>query len=373
MEEFEGKVEQVDQEHINCTDCGAELTYAPGTSSLTCEYCGAENKIETANDQVREIDFMEFLAQGEDSADKTEVVTVKCEKCAADTTFDPNQTAGSCAFCGAPLILDNATTHSIIKPESLLPFVVTRQEAFQNFRTWIKKLWFAPNNLSQYAQSEKKLTGMYLPYWTYDSDTNTNYTGMRGIDYTVTENYTTTENGQTVTRTRSVTKTRWYPVSGHVQNMFDDVLVVASNSLKKEYVEQLEPWNLQNLVNFDDKFLSGFRAESYQVNLKDGFEYAKQRMDPVIKSTIRSHIGGDRQRILTMHTSYSDITFKHILLPVYVSGYWFKNKLYQIMVNGTTGEVTGERPWSWIKITLAVLLALAVIATVIILIQTNGG
>ena len=35
---------------------------------------------------------------------------------------------------------------------------------------------------------------------------------------------------------------------------------------------------------------------------------------------------------------------------------------FQVLVNGYTGKVAGEQPWSWVKIALAVLLVLAVLA-----------
>ena len=172
---------------------------------------------------------------------------------------------------------------TILKPKSLLPFVVTRNRAAESFRNWINKLWFAPSDLKVKAANEK-LDGIYVPYWTYDTKTQTTYTGARGTHYYVTETYTATENGQTVTKTRQVRKTNWVPCAGHVRNDFDDILVVASQSLPVNYTQQLEPWNLKDLVPFNDKYLSGFRSESYQVELTKGLEIAKQRMDPMMSN-----------------------------------------------------------------------------------------
>lgn len=371
MEDPNATPTTVNQQEVACIGCGAMLTFAPGTTHLQCQHCGTANEIEVLEADPEEIDFHTFLQRLQQDAPKTEVLTIKCTNCGADTTFDPNQTAGECAFCASPLVVENATTHSVIKPAWLLPFKLDKNQAIVHFRKWIKSLWFAPNNLAKFARHNTKLEGIYLPYWTYDCGTTTRYTGQRGIDYTDTETYTTVENGKPVTRTRTVTKTRWYFTSGTVNNEFDDVLVVASKSLQRNYVEELEPWDLKALVAFDERFLSGFKAESYQTDLETGFVIAKDRMDPAIRSTICSDIGGDRQRIISSNTSYFDITFKHILLPVYVSSYQYKNKVYQIMVNGTTGEVHGERPYSWIKITLAVLLGLTILAAIIFFMQSS--
>jgi hypothetical protein len=215
----------------------------------------------------------------------------------------------------------------------------------------------------------EKLTGLYIPYWTYDSNTSTDYTGERGDDYRDTETYTTTENGESVSKTRTVTNTRWSSVSGHVDNLFDDVLVVASKSLPERHVEKLEPWELENIQPFNESYLSGFKTESYQVDLKEGFEDAKIKMNEVINSTVCKDIGGDHQRIHSLNTVYNHITFKHILLPIWISAYMYKDKVYRFLINGRTGKVDGERPYSWIKIGLAALVVVVIIIGVVLLVR----
>jgi hypothetical protein len=203
---------------------------------------------------------------------------------------------------------------------------------------------------------------MYLPYWTYDSKTSSSYTGQRGDYYYVTESYTEEENGQTVTKSREVQKTAWTFVSGHVRNDFDDILVCASKALPDEMTRSLEPWDLPELVDHNDAFLSGFKAESYQVGVKEGFDVAKGVMKKVIESTVTSDIGGDLQRIDGVDTTYNEITFKHILLPMWISAYRYNEKVFRFLINARTGEVQGERPYSAMKIFLFVLTILAVIA-----------
>ncbi len=354
--EFEGK--HADTLETKCTNCGAVLNFAPGTNHLKCQYCGAENEIFPAEAPIEELDFAQYVAEGSANADTVQVATVKCSGCGASTTFQPNIASDSCAFCGMPIVVNESSTATIIKPKSLLPFKITQKEAFEGFLKWIKKLWFAPSALKKFVSQPDKLKGMYIPFWTYDSDTTTRYTGARGTHYYVTETYT--ENGQT--KTRQVQKTRWTPVSGTVFKFFDDVLVVASNSLPMKYVNKLEPWDFENLAPFDDRYLSGFRTETYQIDLKNGFELAKKFMEPGIRALVRQDIGGDEQQIYSLNTQYSNVTFKHLLLPIWISAYRFKNKVYRFLVNGRTGEVQGERPYSFWKIFFFVLACLAVIA-----------
>jgi hypothetical protein len=241
---------------------------------------------------------------------------------------------------------------------------VKREQAKESFRQWITSLWFAPSGLVRYAEAGS-LKGVYLPYWTYDTATHTRYAGQRGDDYRDTERYTALENGRSVTRTRTVTRTRWRSVSGAVSNTFDDVLVNASRSLPDELVHRLEPWDLANLVPYGDEWIAGFVAESYQVGLAEGFGAAQGIMKGTIDQTIRRDIGGDHQRIHSADTRYFDITFKHILLPLWISAYQYHQKTYRFVVNARTGEVSGERPWSAWKIALLVALIVAAIAVVL--------
>lgn len=354
-----------------CAQCGATLTYAPGTSSLVCAYCGHENTIEATDTLVEEQDFRSHLEATKAKQETQEILTVKCSGCGAETTLDPNITSDECAFCGSPIVQTTQSSRQI-KPQALLPFKITQRESQEAFQKWLKGLWFAPNKAKEYGRREGGINGMYIPFWTYDADTNTLYTGMRGEHYYVTESYTTVEDGKSVRKTRQVRKTRWYPASGRVFNTFDDVLVEGASTLPQKYLRALEPWDLENLEPYNDAFLSGFRTESYTIDLESGFGLAKEIMDTTIRYTIRRDIGGDEQQILTKQTAYNDITFKHILLPIWISAYRYKEKTYRFLVNARTGEVQGERPWSWVKITLLVLLIIAIIVTIFILTQDGG-
>jgi hypothetical protein len=351
------QAEPDDNKQYACSRCGAKLDFAPGTSLLKCPYCGFENPIAKLESRVEEQDFRSFLERAAGEKETYEEHRVKCGKCGV--------TAGVCPFCGANMVFSGAVSR-LIKPEGLLPFKFTQKAAFEAFRRWIKGLWFAPGDLKRFTQSESRLAGIYLPYWTYDSDTTTFYTGERGNYYYTTETYTANENGRQVTRTRQVRHTRWTPASGTVRNSFDDILVLASRSMPGRYADSLAPWDLGNLVPYADEYLSGFRAESYSVSLTEGFETAKEVMASTISDSIRRDIGGDEQRIHSAQTQYGKITFKHILLPVWMSAYRFRDRVFRILINARTGEVQGERPYSPWKIVGTVVLVLIIIAIVVL-------
>jgi hypothetical protein len=344
------------------------LLFEPGKDCLACPYCGTENPIPHSHGPVREQDFLAQLDSTLGEADWVDVVTVHCGTCGAETALAPNVTAGRCPFCGSPIVAQEASRR-LIRPKSLLPFAIAREAAHGLFGQWLGGLWFAPSDLTKRAEAASGLTGVYIPAWTYDCHTDSQYTGERGDDYWATETYTTMENGKTVTRTRQVLRTRWYGVSGEVADDFDDLLVLASQSLPPKQAAALEPWDLQHLVAYQDEYLSGFVAESYQIDLAGGFERAKQMMVPTIESTIRSDIGGDHQRIASVHSTYGSITFKHLLLPLWISAYRYRGKTYRFLVNARTGEVQGERPWSAAKITLLVIAIALLIVVLLLLMQ----
>lgn len=351
---------------VKCKDCGAFLTYKVGTTRLKCEYCSAENEIRSEPTEIIELDFNEFIAVTEHTHQQDDVNTVKCSECGASTTLNPNVTADNCPYCATPLIVSKASAQRLIRPSNILPFKIDRSNASKLFVNWVKGLWFAPNDLKKYAQNtQEKLNGVYLPYWTYDTNTYTEYSGKRGDHYYVTEYYTDNEGNQ---QSRQVQRTRWTYVSGWVNNSFDDVLVCATTALPDKLTRELEPWDLEALVNYESGYLSGFRSESYSIDLSGGWQVAKEVMNTEITNSVKLDIGGDVQSISDMNVQYSDVTFKHILLPVWLSAYRYNGKVYRFMINARTGEVQGERPYSFWKI-FSLILAVIALITVLVLIS----
>jgi predicted RNA-binding Zn-ribbon protein involved in translation (DUF1610 family) len=352
--------------NVKCKSCGADLKFSPGQQSLSCEYCSSVNNLSQSEKIiVEENDFHSFLSSIENNAEKQSLSTVNCKSCGASTTLQPNITSCNCPYCDTALIIKDASTCSIIRPKYLLPFKIERNKAKEEFVKWTAKLWFAPSKLKDYARhSAERLKGVYMPYWTYDSNTVSLYTGSRGEYYYTTEHYTDSDGKS---RTRQVRNINWYPVSGTVHNDFDDVLVCASHSLPKKLVNELEPWDLPELTEYKDEYLAGFVTESYQTHLKEGFDEAKVRMESVITASVKSDIGGNEQRISSLNTTYNNITFKHILLPLWISAYRYNEKVYRFTINARTGEVQGERPYSFWKIFLFVLALLGGIAVIFLL------
>jgi len=363
----------LEEHRFPCENCGADFRFAPEAGQLICDHCGHAEQVSEARSHVplAELDFEAALNAGLPQQDMEETRVLSCPNCAAQVEFAPEIHAAECPFCATPVVTDTGT-HRHIKPRGLLPFALDEDTARDAMKDWLGSLWFAPNGLQKYARKGRRLQGIYVPYWTFDAGTKSRYTGQRGTVYY--ESRTVTRNGKR--HTIRVAKVRWRNVSGRVARFFDDVLVLASRSLPKRFTDALEPWDLSALEPYRPEYLAGFRAEGYTVLLPDGFTEARAHMDRVILRDVKFDIGGDRQRVSALDTTIADVTFKHVLLPVWLAAYKYRGQSYRFVVNGRTGRVQGERPWSAIKITLAVIAGLVVAGAIgfaVAVAQGEGG
>jgi len=341
-----------------CAKCGATLKYKPGTTFLHCDYCGSETPIDAkVADVVEELDFEQY-AQNFEKLNTKATKILNCHKCGAESTFDESMKSAACPYCNTPIIEQDIHEERLIQPSYLLPFKVSDEEINTHLITWLKALWFAPNKLKRRALHSSKLQGVYIPCWTYDAQTNTDYTGQRGINYT-----TTVGSGK---NRRTVVRTRWSYCSGHVSLFFDDIMIPASGMIPSKVMTKIQNWDMMNMVEADNRFLSGFVTEKYILNMLNGFKEAKSIMESEIDSAVRRDIGGDHQRVSSKNTRFSNIKFKLILLPVYMSSYTYRNRLYHFFVNGRNGRITGDRPYSIVKITLAIITGLIILALFIL-------
>lgn len=352
----------VAEHHFHCPQCGADYRYDPDASKLVCDFCGSSEDMASASAEdggIRELDFQQAINDLLPLQEIEETRISQCPSCAAQIAFDPANYAAECPFCATPVVTDTGT-HRHIKPKGLLPFALDENAARGAMTNWLGRLWFAPNGLQEYARKGRKMQGIYVPYWTFDAQTQSTYQGQRGDAYYETRTVIRDGKQEQI----SVRKIRWRRKNGRVQRFFDDVLVLASHSLPKRFTEALAPWDLAALEPYKPEFLAGFRAEGYQVDLDEGFQDARAQMDKVITRDVRFDIGGDAQRIHNIDTTLSDVTFKHILLPVWMAAYKYRGQTYRFVVNGRTGRVQGERPWSSWKIAIAVVLGLVVAGTI---------
>jgi hypothetical protein len=346
-----------------CPSCGGEAVWNPAKQKLVCPFCGTESPAKlTADGGIVEHDLVAALRGLTD--DKrgwdAEKRLVRCQSCNAISVLDPRRQAQNCEFCGSAQLVPYEETKAAFRPESVLPFMVSEQQARDGIRAWYGKLWLAPSALKKRALTDT-VNGVYLPYWTFDAQVSADWTAEAGHYYYTTETYV--ENGQT--RTRQVQQIRWEPAAGHVEHFFDDDLVCASVGVHPELVRGVEPFPTDKLKPYDAGYVAGWVVERYQIDLVGAAQRARADMDQQLRNLCAAQIPGDTFRNLVVHADYSGQTFKHILAPIWLLTYNYGARRFQCVMNGITAAIRGEYPKSPWKIALLVLVA--VIFVVIIL------
>ncbi|HYF33699.1 MAG TPA: zinc ribbon domain-containing protein [Prosthecobacter sp.] len=258
--------------------------------------------------------------------------------------------AQRCDFCGSSALIDVDDIQAPIRPGSLMPFEVAEGKVREEIRRWYGSHFWAPNKLGGTAMTDT-LHGLYVPYWTFDAHAECPWEAEAGHYY-----YTRDSQG------RSQRHTRWEHASGHVSMDFDDVLVPASKGVHPRLLDGLEPYPTTTALKpYDPGYLAGWVVEQYQIDLVQGAQDSRSRMEDQLRAECARQIPGDTHRNLRTDPQFSAQTFKHILLPMWLLTYTYGSKNYQVAVNGATGKITGEYPLSWVKITIAIVLALIVI------------
>ncbi len=344
--------ERRSQRFFPCSACGADLRFDPGTASMACGHCGADAAVPHVDDAAAQVEncYHFYLDRDTGALAEEEAPSLSCRGCGSSVEFHDDEHSRICPFCDSAIVGDVGLQRRIV-PQAVLPFGLKEKQAHEAMRDWLKSRWFAPNDIADEARADH-FHGIYVPFWTYDAYTDTDYTGARG-----------TRVGSGKNR-----RTSWKNVSGNVKGHFDDVIVSGSKSVSAEFKDALAPWPLRELETYQTEFLAGFRAENHTIGLKEGFARAQTHMRAVITDWIKRDIGGDRQRVHTSNTRFSKETFKHVLVPVWITHYQFAGKTYRLSVNGRTAKAYGQRPFSLLKLLLgtgALLLALGVVGFLI--------
>lgn len=356
-----------------CESCGADLKFQPGAQRLVCPYCGFQKELEFSETAVvAEQDFHDMLERLEEwrragIGDQQQTSEVRCESCGGQVSFTGTLTSSECPYCASPIQREQIHNSPVRIPvDGVLPFVVSYDVANEKLKQWVSSRWFAPTLFRKKGISGK-FQGVYEPYFTFDSATFSQYSGERGDHYWVTVG-----SGKDKKRVR---KTRWSSASGRFPYGFDDVMIHAARGLPLHLMRALEPWPLKNCQPFHPQFLAGLLARTYDLTLEEGFASARSIMEAALRQETKRLIGGDEQRISSLRTQYNAVTYKHLLLPVWLLSYQYHNKNYQVVINAQTGEVQGERPWSFWKIALAILAGLAVVGGIVLAQQVfaRGG
>ncbi len=350
-----------------CAACGGQLEFDISGQQLRCPFCGAIAAVAAPDGRPRAREFHstmnEWRALAANSAGPqvTGEWEVVCQSCGGHTTFTGSLTATRCPYCTTPIQRDDVHNAPARLPvDGVVPFAVDEKRGRELVERWVRGRWFAPSEFKAYKRIGS-FASVYTAYFTYDADTHTRYRGERGEEYRV-------QVGSGDNK-RTVTKVRWHRASGEVRNDFVDVPVLANDGLDRDKIRELEPWPMDQARQYSPEYVAGHLCRTYDRDAEQSLPEAREWMERSIRSAVERDIGGDRQRIHHLDTAWNRLAYKHLLLPIWLLTVIYANKPFQVYINGITGEVHGERPWSKIKVAVAVLFALAVIAGMIVLLR----
>ncbi|RYZ59007.1 MAG: zinc ribbon domain-containing protein [Proteobacteria bacterium] len=353
---------------FDCPKCGGQRSFDAGKGSLPCANCGYEESVAKAKQEkqgIVEYDLEDGLKNLPERGLGLETKSSACQSCGAIISFGTTDVAMSCSFCGSSNVLEINSHRQTLRPESLVPFQKTKAASEEQFKAWIKALWFRPNNLKQLAEISK-IQGVYIPYWVFDARVDSDWRAMAGHHYYVTETYSANVNGRIEQRTRQVQKTRWVPAAGSRHDLYDDYLICASKGLPHELALRLETFDTRDLKAYDPSYIAGWRAEEYQLDLKPAWTQAVHDLEASQERRCGNDVPGDTYMGLQVQNRFSETRFKHILLPIWIAAYRYKGEVYQFLVNGQTGEVEGNAPYSYWKIGFFILFIAVLLLTALV-------
>ena len=332
-----------------CPSCGGTLVFDPETGGLTCEFCGYSRELPKPEEgqEIVEMDFE--TAKNRASFDwGNKMKTVICQQCGGETVYDALETAAVCPFCGSTSVMPVEGIEDVMAPGGVVPFAITQKQAEELFKAWMSHKLFAPTEAKK-SCSAKGFNGVYLPYWTYDSDTTSRYTAQVGFDK----------------REGDKTVTKWRDTSGIYTEFIDDFTVFASNKTDNNpYIKSVSTFDFSKLRPYTPEIVAGFGAERYSVGLDDGWKTAqagiKKKLASNMSSTIRRNARADHVRNLRFSTAYDNITFKYLLAPVWLAAFKYKDQVYNIVINGQTGKVAGASPISAIKVIIFIIILIII-------------
>ena len=329
-----------------CPDCGATIE----RYDRYCPHCGRQARRDQELSGAAGLPEADVI-EAQPTAPRTvpqDQHFLKCQQCSAEIATDADHRSYTCPFCDSTYVVDfSPQVTGRQDPEFIIGFVVTREQALERFRHWIRaKGWFRPGDLRM-AKISGKIAGVYLPFWSFSMLANSNWSATIGEYWYRTETYTERDsNGKMVTRTRRVQETEWWPLAGRHHQYYSGYLVSGSRGLPQAQAERVMPFNLPALKRYQPYFLAGWQAEEYSVTRDEALQLSQAEFYRAEQQNVAWFLPGDTHRGLNVQTWFQDVNSDLCLLPFYILSYRYQERLYRFLVNGQTGAVAGDKPVS---------------------------
>lgn len=352
-EEPEGTPDVVE---FRCPRCQATTAYSVADGGLRCAHCGYYEPPETptVGKGAAEFEFTVETVTASRQAEGwgTERKTLRCESCGAETSLPPGRLTHTCPFCGSNRVLQQEAAHDTLRPRFLIPFAVEPARCHEIAREWLGSSWMTPRELKDAARIAD-FQGIYLPHWTFDARTSA--TWRAEVGHTVTERYYDAGSKSWKTRTKTV----WRWESGRAHLSFDDVLVAGTTRVSALLLQGIDDFDTRDLVPYAPSYLAGLLAQAYDTPLDAAWETAREQMREETREACRAQASTNRIRNFHVALDFADESWRYVLAPVYVAVYRYGGEAYQMLINGQTGTIAGQRPVDWTKVWLAVGAMLA--------------
>ncbi len=336
---------------VKCDSCGSNLVFHPEKNQLYCEHCGYTKEIQNRT-SAQELDLVGAFSRDEKWEEET--VVFRCDNCGAKVVLSKNESAKDCPFCGTAHVQKTEELAGL-KPNAVVPFAFGLDKALTFSKTWAKKGMFTSNKFKKNLDA-RNLQGVYTPCFTFDSYTTSTYVGRIGKTHTRVVG--------TGKNRRTETYVVWRNISGTYLSNFDDILITAGSKFDQKKLDKLSPYYTGGSVSYKEDYLLGYMAYHYDAEITDCWDTAKGIIDSALRKQILSQYSYDRVDYLSVNTSHDRVTYKYVMLPVYMGNFHFKKKTYSFQINGATGKVIGKKPKSAIKLTSFITAIVAVVGVI---------
>ncbi len=353
------KPPETDKEEVKsytCPNCGANIAYDVSAGGVACEYCGYVAPIRAINvgKSADEFEFtLETVSQSKQGWG-IERQILHCDSCGGELSIAPGSLTTTCPFCASNQVNVTKSLEETLRPRYLIPFKITQEQAAVLAGEWLGKGWYRPKELNPNTVI-RRFNGIYLPFWTFDAAINARWEAQVGYEKKV-RHYNAQQK-----RWETRTKIEWRWEDGHVQLNIDDLLITGSNprQVNHRYLEAIKPYDMGELVLYEPDYLAGWKAQAYQTTLTEAWESAKRIIREEAKQACHQDIPTNHVRNFSMSADFADESWRYILLPVYLATFKYENEPYQVILNGQTGAVAGQKPVAWWKIWLVIAALLA--------------
>ena len=339
MEEEKKKSEEYVLDN-DCPTCGASLKYNPKTQSWLCEFC----RVNYTLDELKKHNNASSEDNNKDVIQDKENLTIyKCGNCGAEIVADETTSATFCVYCRSTAILKSKLSGEF-KPDYIIPFKVDKKKPESEFANLSKGRIFTPKYFTDPTNIEK-IRGIYIPFWLYDI----NVSGSMDFSAQTVRGWTS---GNT-----HYTETSYYDVFRTASMDYIKVPVDGSTRFENDIMNSIEPFDYNEMTDYNHAYLSGFLAEKYNVSADEAYKDADARSMTSTRNEITSTLSHYTSKKVKKDTLVSKmLEKKYVLLPVWMVNVRYGNKSYIFAMNGQSGKFIGNIPIDKKKVFIFVIL-----------------